>query len=553
MKHVSPTGFGPPPRAQPRRPKIVFQPGTYESLARGVDQLVNALKPTLGPLPRRVAIARTLRADSPEILDAGAIIARRIFALPDRSADVGAMLLRQALWRMYEDVGDGTTTMAVMFHSIFRQGIQYLTAGAGNAIRLRVALERNVALASAALWNGAQSLEGREPIERVAAGLCQDDEMAHLLGEIFDIVGAYGTVQVEARSRPGLEREYVEGMYWESSGWVSQLMETDPVRHRAMLDDAAILISDVSVQRADQLLPIMNLAASAKIPNLAVIALNISTDAIGLLVRNQQAKVMGTLAVRTPMVEALDQAAALEDVALLTGGRVICQASGQTLERARLEDLGYARRVWATDEQFGVVGGTGDPRRLRQHIAQLKKAAEQAEGERKQKLRRRLGRLMGGTAILYVGGHTESEAKFRQTVAERTVLTLQAAVEGGVVAGGGAALLRCQAALAYSNGADDEEITARRILAHALEEPLRVLAGNAGYNPETIAGRVKSAPSGYGFDAVTGQVVDMRQAGILDPVNVLDKALHLAVRAAATALTTDVIVHRRRPPECVEP
>jgi chaperonin GroEL len=536
----------------PRRPALVFQPYTYHSLEKGADQLVGALRPTLGPFPRAVAIARHLSAGPPEILDDGATIARRIIELPDRAANVGAMLLRNALWKMHEDVGDGTTTMAVMFQSILNQGIHYITAGCADAMRLRLELDRSVSAASATLRAGPIPLTKREDIAKMALALSCDEELASALGEICYVVGIEGYVHVETGHRRRLEREYVEGTYWENSGWFSSLMETDPVRHRAVLNDVAILISDVSVHDAGELVPVLSKVVQARIPNLVVIASDMSDNPIGLLMQNRQAGIAGTLGVRAPMLGSIDQAT-LEDMAALTGGRFICRTAGESLETLRLEDLGRARQVWATDTCFGIVAGKGDPRHIRRRIATLRALIKKSEGKAKDSLRHRLGRLLGGSAVLRVGGVTNIEVDGRKATAEKAIRALQVAMEGGLVPGGGTALLSCQTAVAATPARDRDEIIARRILSRALEEPLRVIAANAGYAPGTIVARVRAAPPGYGLDVRTGQIVDMREAGILDAVTVLDGALRIAASSAAVALTTDTIVLRKRPPESIEP
>jgi len=540
-------------RSQNRgRPCVVFQPHVHEGFIEGIDQLANALRPTLGPLPRTVAIQPMLLHHPPEILDNGATIARRIIALPDPTADVGAMLLRHTLSKVHGQVGDGTATAAVLFQRIVHEGMRYITANASNPMRLRYGLERSAAIAAQALREEAVPLAGREGLNQAALSLCHDPEMASLLGEIFEITGVEGMVEVEGGGRRGLEREYIEGAYWHDSGWFSPLMETDAGHHRAVLDDIAILISDLRVQDARELAPVMELAVKAGTPNLVILAAGLSESAIGLLLSNRDAHVIGALAVRAPMTGTIDRDA-LEDMAVLTGGRFICAAAGEQLGSVRLEDLGRARRAWATDKLFGLVGGKGDPRQIRQRMAALRAMIGKSVGDRAEQLRFRLARLMGGTAILRIGGITETELTTRKAVAEQAVFALRATMESGIVPGGGTALLDCQHALASTPARDSDEDVARRIMGRALEEPLRVIAANAGYSPETIVARVKAAPRGHGFDASQGQIVDMLQAGIVDLAPVLECALRVAASGAAMALTTDVVVHRKRPPESIEP
>jgi chaperonin GroEL len=275
---------------------------------------------------------------------------------------------------------------------------------------------------------------------------------------------------------------------------------------------------------------------------------------IGLLVNNNQAKTIETMAVRTPRVGEMERVASMEDIAALTGGRIFYSAAYTSFDDFQVTDLGHARRAWATESLFGIYGGKGDPRQIRKHIAEVRGMLHTTQGERdRSDLQARLGRLHGGTVIVRVGAIHETEREARKAMAERAVTSLRNAILGGVVLGGGAALLDAQTILARLPASNEDEAIAFRILARALEEPMRAIARNAGYVPDIIVEKVKSAPPGHGFDAITGKIVDMRQAGVLDPVMVLEKALDIAVGGAAMALTTDVIIHHRSPVESLEP
>ena len=545
--------FGRPPTPRDRKPAIVFQPRTYSSLRAGVNLIAAMVRPTLGPFPRAVAVSRAMRTDAPEILDDGAVIARRMIALGNRSQDVGAMLIRNAMWQMREQAGDGATTMAVMLQSVLAQSIHAVSAGECDAMQLKRALDRSLECVLTALRQQARPLHGRESIARVAQTVCPDPELAQMLGEVLDIVGAEGTVNVEEYPRPGLEREYVEGTYWSASGLCSPLMATDLLQRRAVLDDTYILISDISVQNAEQLVPLLDQIVHAKIPNLVLIALNFSEQTLGLLLHNQHAGRLNVFAVRAPKYEASEQASILQDIALLTGGHFVQSAAGETLERVQLSDLGRARRAWATDEYFGIVGGKGDGRAVRKQIAELRARLSRADNANKEALYKRLGHLTGGVAILRVGAATAVECKSRKELAERAVRALRNTVDAGVVPGGGAALLKCQSALMQDCPNDNTFQVANRILHRALEEPLRVIAFNAGFSADRVISLVGNCSNGGGFDVRTGELTDMHKAGIVDPARVLEHALHVAVSCAGVALTTDVIVHRKRPPESTDP
>jgi len=541
--------FRPRPRSSKlpvteQTPEVVFQPRAHQALKGGVDALVNLLRPTLGPHPRVVALEHVAQRDkAPEILDDGATILRRILQLPNRDMDMGAMLLRHALWQLHQEVGDGTATAAVLFQALLREGMRYVTAG-HDPMRLRQQMEQGLAAVRASLQAMARPLEGESRIAQAAEALCQDRELALLLGEIFDIVGAEGYVRVESGQHCGLEREYVEGVYWEE-GWLSSSFATDPVRQEPTLNEPAILISDLHIKQAHQLAPVMARVVQAGIPSLLVIAGSVSDDALSILIANQKADKLGTLAVRAPSVGA-QRSGILQDIAILTGGRVLTSVAGEEAHSAQLKDLGRARRAWANRHYFGIVGGRGDAHALRSRIQQVRAEIEGTEdADEQDKLRQRLGRLLGGVARLRIGASTQIELEARKAVAERAVATLRRALEGGVVPGGGAALLACQPALSETVGA--------RILSRALEEPLRVIAENTGYEPGSVVARVRSSPPGWGFDARRGQIVDLWQEGILDPAVVLQAAAETAVSGAVMALTTEVLVHRRKPPESLEP
>jgi chaperonin GroEL len=545
---------GTPPPPKPRKPGIVFQPRVYHELKEGVDLITNVLRPTLGPLARRVAIAKITNDQSPEILDDGGTIVRRIIQVKGRGADMGAMLLRNLARKMAKTVGDGSVTMAVIFQSLLTEGIRSIVTQGANPMLLRLGLERNLENLSATLRSMAEPLSGSEELAGMAKGLCQaDDELAVMLGEIIDIVGHEGIVEVRNGSRLKLEREYIEGTYWDSSGWFSSIFETDSDNHRALMEDASILISDLTVKSANEFIPVLEMALKANIPNLVFIGMQIPDEAIALFARNSQSKTISVLPVHTPRITQSERASLLNEIAILTGGRVINEAASEGLTDVKVEDLGSARIAWANSTYFGVIGGRGDPRLVRQYITQLRENATQGDQETREQIQKRIGRLIGGSAILKVSAKTESEMEMRKNIAQRGILALRNAAESGIVLGGGTALLRCQTALSPSvEDESDEDKAVRRILSRALEEPLRTIAVNAGFVPDTIVDKVKAAPEGYGFDARSGEIVDMRAAGIIDSVKVLDMALRVAISGAAMALTTDVLIHRKFPPEIME-
>jgi chaperonin GroEL len=407
----------------------------------------------------------------------------------------------------------------------------------------------------AALDQTATAITGKEQTALMARGMCQEDqEMANVLGEIFDIVGPDGLIIVEPGHRYELEREYIEGTYWHLSGWLSRWFVQEKADNRTTFEDAALLISDFSITEPGQLVPALDKCVKAGVKRLIILAKNISDSAIGLLMTNNQAKTIETMAVRAPKVGGQEQVNAIEDIAVLTGGRAFHADGKDSFENFRIEDLGYARRAWAAESMFGLFGGKGDPRQIRQRIATLRAQLPEADVKNERKnLQQRLGRLTGATALLKVGGISATEIETRKETAERAITALRKSLQGGVVAGGGAALLNLQSALEGLPAPQVEYAQAYKILARTLEEPMRVIAYNSGCNPDVIVEKVKAMPKEYGLDGRTRQIIDMRQAGILDAVLVLRQALEIGVRSAALALTTDVIIHHKKPEVSVEP
>ena len=529
------------PLRRPRR--VVFQPASTEALRRGAAQIVGAVRPTLGPRPRLTVIADLMvRNRRPEILDDAGTIARRIIALASPEANTGAMLLRHALWRLREDVGDGAATAAVMFQAILDGGLRFSAAG-GDVVALRAGLERGLHLIRAALARMARPLEGEDAIARMAEAICYDPPLARMLGEIFDIIGEHGQLETRVGNRRGLEREYVEGAFWKSS-WLSPRMITNPGQQEAQVNDAVILISDLEFKEADALLPLLELAARHEEKPLVIVAQDMSDRALSLLLLNQRDGRRPILAVKAPAAlgVAPEPMWALEDLALLTGGRIFRREAGETLAQVRWEDLGRARRVWATAHHFGVVGGGGDMSRLREHIAALRQALPSAaDANLRRLLQERLGRLMGGAAVLWLGAETESAATFRKEQAERTAAALRGALRDGVGPGGGAAFLACRPLLLGQTSSEAER-AAFRILARALEAPIRTLLSDAGLEPSACLARLQSAAPGSGIDVRTGEVADMFEAGIVDTITVLQAVARTAITTASLALSTEVLV-----------
>lgn len=536
----------------PQKPAVKFHPEVWRAFQRGVHQIVDAVSPTLGPRPRLVAIQPTHREDAPELLDDAGQIARRIIQLPDRDEDMGAMFVRQMLWRLREDVGDGAATAAVLFKAIYDECLKYIAAG-GNAMRVRAGLEKSLDVALRALEQQIQPLAGKTQITNFAQSLCPDQDITSLLGEMFDIVGAEGSLKVQLAQGSETMREYVQGHLWEG-GLLTRSLMLDPLQGRSRLENSAILVTDLEIETASQLTPALRTALQSGETSLVFVARKLSEEAAALLLKvNRDSKQMRVTAVKTPGIGMADQFAALDDLCALTGGQAFLQAVGQTFEHITPEHFGHARRIWADMERFTIVSGRGNPGALRSQVNTLRRSIEKADTpEQRNKLRERIGRLLGGAAVLSIGGVTQAEMKARREMAERAVVTLRSALQQGILNGGGVALVDCRPALTAFSGQllDQDERMACRALGNALDAPARLILANSGFDPSSLAARLGQ---GRGVDARSGQLVEMQSAGILDSAASLRGALTSAVRSAALALTVDVIVHKRNPPVSVNP
>jgi chaperonin GroEL len=345
-------------------------------------------------------------------------------------------------------------------------------------------------------------------------------------------------------------------MYWKGK-ILSRDMITDKTELRATLDNAHVLITDLNIEDPRQLVPVLTLAIKSGVKTLMIIVKKLSESALGLLLlNNKKNDKLHTVAVEAPGLTMTDIAANLADVAALTGGQHFARSAGDTLARVKLEHLGRARRAWADRFHFGITGGRGDPRVLRQHIANLRIAFDNTDDQEvRKKTRERIGKLMGGSATLWVGAMTETDIKARKQVAERTAEAMRGVVKEGVMPGGGVSLLACKPALQrqLDGSTDSDEQAAYRILIRAMEEPIRTIVDNAGHDDSEILAEIKHAGSGYGFDVRSERIVDMGQAGILDSVAVQKAAVRGGVETAALALTIDVLVHRKKPFESMKP
>ncbi|MCY4063026.1 MAG: hypothetical protein OXG60_20295 [Chloroflexi bacterium] len=565
--------------------RLVFQPDASLSLQRGINLIVDAIRPTLGPIPRTVAISQALEDKPPDLLDKGGLIARRISDLPDRDADMGAMLLRQMLWQLYEECGDGTATAAVIFQSIYNEGLKVIAAG-GNAMRLRQNLGDFLDIALASLAEMTSPISGQQQLAQLAECICHDLELAEKLGEIFDFIGEHGQLDVRRGHTRAMEHDYMKGMYWRRGAVSRAMLKGGKTPDRIVMNDCAILLSDLDVDDPEELLPVITTLMRAGAKALLLVGDKFSETVINFILNNKEPDKFRLVAVKTPGSTDDERRAHLSDMAVITGAIPLFKAAGDTLstplgipprsprltggripkalggssdtsgrESRRVTYFGQAKQVWVERTMFGLVSDREDQGALTEHLADLLELLEYArDKDRETFLRERIGKILGGVAILRIGDAVPTRMDNRIAIAKETAKSLRRAIRDGILPGGGIALLACRDALnsARCPSADTEARAAQRILLRALEAPIRAICQNAGFDGAKLA-ELEGQAAGYGIDARSGAIVDMLEAGISDVASVTEAALRSAVTSAALALTIDVLLHHAQPEETYTP
>jgi chaperonin GroEL len=520
-------------------------------MVRGADRLAHLLGLTLGPVGGNVVSAKDAGSERYETLTDAATIARRIIALPEPSEDAGAMLLRQLVWRVRQKAGDGSATAAVLARAILRDARRCIAAGA-NPMQVRRGIEWGVAAAVKALLEMAEPLEGQERLAAVARAASGDAELGQIVGEIFETLGPEGVVNIQEYVGNYTDRSYLEGSRFKGS-FTSRFFLTD-VNHRLVqLKRPFIFISDWNLSQVEQVQRVLELVmAQGEGRPLLVVSASQDGAALSTLLANHQKKVLHCCGVTLKGVGD-PMRAALDDLALITGGRFLFKGAGMSPAEVTLDDLGQAERVEVSEDYVTIFEGGGDRKAVRDRRQLLRTLLPEArDAEAADEIRERLGRLASGIAILKVGAITEKDRARRREQAETAVKAVSAAYQGGVVSGGGAAYLACIPAVKAVK-ADDDVAIGVSIVARALEEPMRQIAANAGLEPSVMVARAQTSGSGYGVEVQSEKVVDMRQAGIMDSVRVLQAALEGAASGAGLVLTTGAIVLHRKPELSVEP
>ncbi len=519
--------------------QILFKEDARHKIKRGVDALANAVKVTLGPKGRNVVLDKGY--GSPNVTKDGVSVAKEI-ELEDKFENVGAELVKEVASKTNDVAGDGTTTATVLAQAVYAEGVKNVVAGA-NPMSIKRGIEHGVEAVVRKLTDDISKPISGDEVEKVASISANDREIGAIIAEAMKAVGEDGVITVEESQSFGIEKEVVDGMRFDK-GYVSPYMITNPDRMEAEYSDANILITDRKVSSVQEILPLLEKVAQAGKKELVIICEDIDGEALATLVVNKLRGTFNTLAVKAPGFGDRRKAM-LQDIAILTGGKVISEEVGLKLEDAGLEDLGKARKVLSTKENTTIVDGAGSDDEIKNRVAAIKKEIDNTESEfDREKLQERLAKLSGGIGVIKVGAATETEMKEKKQRIEDAVAATKAAVEEGIVPGGGVALIRAAAALDDVKGQDmtPDEYVGIDILRRALEEPIRQIAANAGKDGAVIVAEVKKGEGGFGYNAASDKFEDLAAAGIIDPTLVTRSALQNAASIASLLLTTECVI-----------
>ena len=515
--------------------QVVFDEAARRALKRGIDKLADTVKVTIGPKGRNVVLDKKFGA--PTITNDGVTIARDI-ELEDHFENMGAQLLKEVATKTDDVAGDGTTTAVVLGQALVTEGLRNVAAGA-NPMVIKRGLDKAVAAVVAEIKAQSRKVETREQIAAVASISAADPSVGELIAEVMEKVGKDGVITVEEGQSLGLDKEYTEGMQFDR-GYISAYFVTNSDRMEAQLDNPAILITDKKISAVADALPALEKAVGTGRP-LLIIAEDVDGEALATLVVNKIRGTVQVLAVKAPGFGDRRKEM-LRDIAVLTGGTVISEEVGRKLDSVTAEDLGTARRVVSTKDTSTIVDGAGKPAEIKARMAQIKAQVEETTSDYdKEKLQERLAKLSGGVAVIKVGAATEVELKEKKHRIEDALSTTRAAVEEGIVAGGGTTLLQSRGALDKIKLEGDEQVGVD-IVRRALEAPARQIAENAGARGDVVIEAILKAKKGTGFDASTDTMVDMFEKGIVDAAKVTRSALQNAASVAAMVLTTEAVV-----------
>ena len=530
-------------------PKILtFSEEARHAMLRGIDKVADTVGVTLGPKGRNVVLEK--KFGSPTITNDGVTIAKEI-DLEDSFENTGAQLVKEVASKTNDVAGDGTTTATVLARAIIREGMKNVAAGA-NGMLMRQGIEKAIDFVVDELKKMAIPVKNRDKIAQVAAISANDSGIGQLIAEAMEKVGQDGVITVEDSQTVGTTLEMVEGLQFDK-GYISPYMVTDPERMEVALDDAYILIHDGKISNIKDLLPVLEKVVQTGKP-LLIIAEDVEGEALATLVVNKLRGVMQVAAVKAPGFGERRKAM-LSDIAIVTGGQVVSEDVGIKLDSADISMLGKAKKIRVTKEETTIVEGSGNPDEIRKRAAQIKRELEDSTSDYdREKLQERLAKLVGGVAVIQVGSATETEQKELKHRIEDALNATRAAVEEGIVAGGGVAIINCIASLEkYLENFNGDVKTGGTIVLSSLSSPLHLIAQNAGFQGDVIVEKVRGLRAGNGLDASTGEYVDMIEAGIIDPVKVTRSALQNAGSIAAMVLTTEAIVADKPEPKGASP
>jgi chaperonin GroEL len=517
---------------------LKFDDEARRGLEAGVNKLADAVKVTLGPKGRNVVLEKKFGA--PTITNDGVSIAREI-ELEDPYENMGAQLVKEVATKTNDVAGDGTTTATVLAQALVKEGLRNVAAGA-NPMSLKRGIDKAVAAAVESIKDQAKEIDDRNEIAQVATISANNDKaIGEVLADAIDKVGKDGVVTVEESNTFGIELDFTEGMQFDK-GYLSPYFVTDPERQEAVLEDAYILLTESKIGSVQDLVPVLEKVMQTGKP-LLIIAEDIEGEALATLVVNKIRGTFNSTAVKAPGFGERRKAM-LGDIATLTGGQVISETVGLKLENTTLELLGQARKIVVTKDNTTIVEGAGSADEVNGRVAQIKREIEETDSDwDREKLQERLAKLAGGVAVVQVGAATEVELKEKKHRIEDALSATRAAIEEGIVPGGGTALVRARAAVtAAAEGLEGDEATGARSVAKALDAPARLIAGNAGLEGAVVVQQVEAETGAYGFNAATGVFEDLLKAGVLDPAKVTRAALQNAASIAGLLLTTEAIV-----------
>ena len=515
---------------------LEFDEDARRSLERGVDALADAVRVTLGPKGRNVVIDKKWGA--PTITNDGVTIAREI-EMEDPYENLGAQLAKEVATKTNDIAGDGTTTATVLAQAMVHDGLKQVTAGA-NPMSLKRGMDQAVAAGTEKLVEMSREVNGKEEIAHVATISSQDSEIGSMIADAFDKVGKDGVISVEESSTTAMEMDFTEGMQFDK-GYISPYFVTDADRMEAVLEDARILLVQGKIAAVNEILPLLEKVVEAGKP-LLIIAEDVEGEALSTLVVNRIRGTFTSCAVKAPAFGDRRKAI-LQDIAILSGAQVVSPEVGLKLDQVGLDVLGSARRIVVTKDNTTIVDGGGESGAVEDRVSQIKREIDASDSDwDREKLQERLAKLAGGVVVIRVGGHTEVELKEKKHRIEDAVSATRAAIEEGIVSGGGTALVQAASVLEGDLGLTDDEVTGVGVVRRAAAEPLRWIAENAGERGYVVVSKVAEMAPGHGLNASSGEYGDLIAAGVIDPVKVTRSALENAASIAAMLLTTEALV-----------